>query len=158
MFSRKAMAVAVATAFVAPVQVLAQDTSTAAPAASSARAPIVTQSAFNPAISLILNGKYRNLEKEPDDYAIGGFVPAGGHGDEGHGHGAGPGEKGFGIDESELTISGNIDPYFSGYFTAAIIDEEVEVEEAFIQNTGYLPGATLKFGRFFSAFGYQNEQ
>jgi hypothetical protein len=67
MFSRKVMAVAVATAFVAPVQVLAQDTGTEAPAAASARAPIVTQSAFNPAISLILNGKYRNLEKEPDD-------------------------------------------------------------------------------------------
>lgn len=158
MFRRKVMAVAVAAAFVAPVHVLAQDAGTEAPAAASARAPIVTQSAFNPAISLILNGKYRHLEKEPDDYAIGGFVPAGGHGDEGHGHGAGPGERGFGIDESELTISGNIDPYFSGYFTAAIIDEEVEVEEAFIQNTGYLPGTTLKFGRFFSAFGYQNEQ
>lgn len=158
MFGRKAMAVAVATAFVAPLHVLAQDSGTEVPAAASARAPIVTQSAFNPAISLILNGKYRHLEQEPDDYAIGGFVPAGGHGDEGHGHGAGPGERGFGIDESELTISGNIDPYFSGYFTAAIIDEEVEVEEAFIQNTGYLPGTTLKFGRFFSAFGYQNEQ
>ncbi|MFN0039613.1 MAG: hypothetical protein ACKVP2_08895 [Burkholderiales bacterium] len=125
---------------------------------TSPRAPIVTQNAFNPAISLILDGKYRNLELDPDDYAIGGFVPAGGHGDEGHGHGAGPGERGFSIDESELTISANIDPYFSGYFTAAIVDEEVEVEEAFIQNTGFLPGTTVKFGRFFSAFGYQNEQ
>ncbi len=158
MFRRKVITVAVAAAFVAPVRAHAQDTRTEAPAAAGGRAPIVTQSAFNPAISLILNGKYRNLQQEPDDYAIGGFVPASGHGDEGHGHGAGPGERGFGIDESELTISGNIDPYFSGYFTAAVIDEEVEVEEAFIQNTGYLPGTTLKFGRFFSAFGYQNEQ
>lgn len=121
--------------------------------------PLVPATAFNPSISLILDGKYRSLELEPDSYQIGGFIPAGGHEEGGHGHGAGPGERGFGIDESELTISANIDPYFSGYFTAAVTGEnEVEVEEAFVQNSGWLPGFTVKFGRFFTAFGYQNEQ
>jgi hypothetical protein len=201
MFSRKTMAVAVATAFVAPACVLAADDaeireirdeidslkdgyesrirsleerlhqaeSAGQPASAQGAGgpltpaneakPISSQNTFNPAISLILDGKYRHLEGNPDDYAIGGFVPAGGHADEGHGHGAGPGEKGFSLEESELTISANIDPYFFGYFTAAITAEnEVEVEEAFIQNTGSIPGTTLKFGRFFSAFGYQNEQ
>jgi hypothetical protein len=129
-----------------------------APTAAAAK-PMLSDNTFNPAISLILDGKYRNLERDPDNYQIGGFVPAGGHGEDGHGHGAGPGERGFGIDESELTISANIDPYFSGYFTAALsAEDEVEVEEAFIQNSGFLPGTTIKFGRFFSAFGYQNEQ
>ncbi|MFN0313664.1 MAG: hypothetical protein ACKVQA_01315 [Burkholderiales bacterium] len=108
-------------------------------------------SAFNPAISLILDGKYRNLSKDPGTWQLGGFIPGGEE--------AGPGERGFGIGESELTLSANIDPYFSGYFAAAISPEnEIGVEEAHIQNTGLVPGMTIKFGRFFTALGYQNEQ
>jgi hypothetical protein len=134
--------------------------SAAAPAPVAASKPAANQGGFNPAISLILDGKYRQLQKDPETYAIGGFIPAGGHEDEGgHSHGAGPGERGFGIDESELTISANIDPYFAGYFTAGISrDNELEVEEAHITNTGFIPGTTFKFGRFFSGVGYVNEQ
>lgn len=124
---------------------------------SSRSAP--TSNAFNPAVSLILDAKYRNLELDPDTYQIGGFVPSGGHGgEEGHGHGAGPGERGFSLDESELTISANIDPYWLGYFTAGVADGEIEIEEAFIQNSGYVPGLVAKAGRFFSAIGYVNQQ
>jgi hypothetical protein len=181
---RTTVAAMVAAAFVSPVAALAQDdeiealrqqirqleerldraeqrrAQPPAPAASETAArPVLADNTFNPAISLILDGKYRNLQRDPDGYRIGGFVPAGGHGHDGHAHGAGPGERGLGIDESELTVSANIDPYFSGYFTAAMsAEDEVEVEEAFIQNSGFLPGTTIKFGRFFSAFGYQNEQ
>jgi hypothetical protein len=136
-----------------------------APAASAstpayANKPITTQNAFNPAISLILDGKYQNLERDPGTYQIGGFIPAGGHDDAGgHSHGSGPGEKGFSINESELTISANIDPYFAGYFTAGIsADNELEVEEAHITNSGFIPGTTIKFGRFFSGIAYLNEQ
>jgi len=115
--------------------------------------------AFNPAISLIIDAKYRDLELDPDTYQIGGFVPGGGHGDEdGHGHGAGPGERGFSLDETELSISGNIDPYWSGYFTAGVSDGEIDIEEAWIQNSGYFPGVIAKAGRFFSGIGYINEQ
>jgi hypothetical protein len=151
------MAAAVAAAFVSPAGALAQQSDTAA---YSPR-PLTAEAAFNPAISLILDGKYRHLKKDPDDYSIGGFLPPGGghdHG-EGHAHGFGPGDKGFGLDESELTISANIDPYFTGYFTAGFSrEDEVEIEEAFVQNSGYLPGTTIKFGRFFSGFGYLNER
>lgn len=116
-----------------------------------------TDNTLNPAISLILDGKYRNLLKDPDTWQLGGFIPV--DGEDGHGHGSGVGERGFGIDESELTISGNIDPYFYGYFTAALTPEnEVEVEEAHIQNSGLVPGLNIKFGRYFTAIGYQNEQ
>lgn len=113
--------------------------------------------AFNPAISLILDAKYRNFQLDPDSYQIGGFVPPTGHGHEA-GHGSGPGERGFGLDESELTISANIDPYFLGYFTAAFTDGEVEVEEAYIQNSGFVTGLVVKAGRYFSGIGYSNEQ
>ncbi|HUF19428.1 MAG TPA: hypothetical protein VMP00_01620 [Burkholderiales bacterium] len=158
---RKTMTAAIAAAFIAPVGAIAQDTQSTS-AAYSAR-PLSAESAFNPAISLILDGKYRHFKQDPDDYTIGGFLPpGGGHDDDdgdGHAHGFGPGEKGFGLDASELTISANIDPYFTGYFTAGISGEdEIEIEEAFIQNSGYLPGATIKFGRFLSGFGYLNER
>lgn len=129
---------------------LAEDAPQSAPGAVAPRT-LPTDNTLNPAISLILDGKYRNLSKDPDSWQLGGFIPGAEE--------PGPGDRGFGLDESELTISGNIDPYFYGYFTAAITPEnEVEVEEAHIQNSGMVPGLTVKFGRFFTALGYQNEQ
>ncbi len=99
---------------------------------------------------MILDGKYQNLELDPGTYQIGGFIPGG---DE-----IGPGSRSFNLGESELTISANIDPYFSGVFIAAVTPEnEVEIEEAYFQNTGFIPGTTFKVGRFLSGFGYLNE-
>jgi hypothetical protein len=126
-----------------------QAAGTAKPAAPAQSAP-ASANAFNPAISLILEGQYNNLQQDPETYQIGGFIPGG---DE-----IGPGNRSFNIGESELTVSANIDPYFSGFFVVAVTPEnEVEVEEAYVQNIGSLPGATLKFGRFLSGFGYLNE-
>lgn len=126
---------------------------------SSAESSELSGNAFNPSISLIIDAKYRDLEIDPDTYEIGGFVPGGGHGhgDE-DGHGSGPGERGFSLDESELTISANIDPYWYGYFTAGVSDGEIGVEEAWIQNSGFIPGVIAKAGRFFSGVGYINQQ
>jgi hypothetical protein len=113
----------------------------AAPAASSA---------FNPAISLILGGQYSHLQRDPETWRIGGFVPGG---DE-----IGPGNRSFNLGESELTVSASIDPYFSGYFVlAATPENEVEVEEAYVMNSGALPGLSIKAGRMLSGFGYLNE-
>ena len=127
----------------------------AAPAASAStpaytNKPITMQSAFNPAISLILDGKYQNLERDPGTYQIGGFIPGGEE--------IGPGGRSFNLGESELTVAANIDPYFSGVFIAAVAPEnEVEIEEGYFQNSGFIPGTTVKFGRFLSGFGYLNE-
>ncbi|MET0718475.1 MAG: hypothetical protein ABWY34_08735, partial [Pseudoxanthomonas sp.] len=121
----------------------------AAAAAPTASAP-TSSNAFNPAISLILGGQYSNLQRDPDTWRIGGFIPGG---DE-----IGPGSRSFNLGESELTVSANIDPYFSGYFVlAATPENEVEVEEAYIQNSGSLPGVSVKVGRMLSGFGYLNE-
>src|SRR6187399_2985909 len=107
-------------------------------------------SAFNPAISLILGGSYTSTSRDPADWHIAGFPPAG---DE-----IGPGERSFNLGESELTFSASIDPYFSGVLTAAITgDNEIAVEEAFVRTTALPDGFTGKMGRFFSGFGYLNE-
>jgi hypothetical protein len=70
----------------------------------------------------------------------------------------GPPKRSFGLGETELTFSANIDPYFRGVATAALTPEnEVEVEEAYFQTLALGKGFTLKGGRFLSGIGYQNE-
>src|SRR4051794_29649334 len=61
--------------------------------------------AFNPDISLILQGTVARSSQNPDDYQITGFMPSSG-GD------VAPAPRGFSLGESELVISSNIDPYF----------------------------------------------
>jgi hypothetical protein len=109
------------------------------------------ESAFNPAIALILQGTYANLSKDPDTYQITGYVPSGGE--------VGPPKRGFSLAETELNISGNIDPYFRGVAVAALTTEnEVEIEEAYFQTLALPRGLILKGGRYFSGIGYLNEQ
>jgi hypothetical protein len=115
------------------------------PAASAGGA-----TAFNPSISVVLGGSYTNARRDPEDWHIGGFTPAG---DE-----IGPGERSFNLGESELTIAASVDPYFSAQLTAAITGEdEIEVEEAFVRTSALPEGFTAKLGRFFSGLGYLNE-
>ncbi|HQX47536.1 MAG TPA: hypothetical protein PK555_09020 [Steroidobacteraceae bacterium] len=106
--------------------------------------------AFNPAISLIIGGSYTDTSRDPGNWHIAGFIPGG---DE-----VGPGERSFNLGESELTLSANVDPYFSATMTAAVTGEgEIEVEEAFFRTLALRAGFTAKGGRFFSGFGYLNE-
>jgi hypothetical protein len=108
------------------------------------------QTAFNPAVSVILAGNYAHLSEDPSSYRIGGFIPSG---DE-----IGPGERSFNLGESELTLAANVDPYFFANVTAAISsDNEIEVEEAYFRTLALHEGFTVKGGRFFSGLGYLNE-
>src|SRR5688500_8136388 len=114
----------------------------------AAHAQEARESAFNPAISLILQGRYAD-QKDIEERHVTGFVGGG------HEHGAG---RGFSLDGSELVFSGNIDSYFRGLLNVALADEEVEVEEAWFQTLGLGGGFIAKGGRFLSGIGYINEQ
>ncbi len=103
---------------------------------------------FNPDISLILQGRYAHLD-DVEHRHLSGFLPAG------HAHDA---AHGFSLDHTELVMSASVDPYFRGYFNLALLDEEVEIEEAWFQTTSLGNGLLLKGGRFLSGIGYQNEQ
>lgn len=106
--------------------------------------------AFNPAISAILNGTYTNLSRDPAGFAIAGFAPGGE---------AGPGKRGFSLGESELVLSANVDPHFSGVLIASVTPEDtIGVEEAYGIWTAAPAGLVPKFGRFLSGIGYLNEQ
>ncbi len=120
---------------------------------SAAAAPASRQSAsagggFNPDVSLILQGRYANLD-DIEHRHISGFLPAG------HDHGT---PRGFSLDHTELVLSASVDPYFDGYFNLALVDEEVEIEEAWFRTTALGNGFTVKGGRFLSGIGYQNEK
>jgi hypothetical protein len=110
-----------------------------------------TESAFNPAVSAILNGVYANLSQDPNTYRLNGFVPTMGD--------VSPGKRGFSLGESELGISANVDHLFRGTLIAAIQPDGtgVDVEEAYLQTLALSRGFGVKAGRFFSAVGYQNQ-
>ena len=112
--------------------------------------PATAASAFNPGISLILQGTWARTQQDPNNFQISGFAPSGGE--------VGPPRRSFGLGESELLLTASIDPYFRGTLIAALTpDNRVEVEEAFFQTLALPKGLTLKAGRFLSGIGYQNE-
>jgi hypothetical protein len=126
--------VAVAPVPVAPVKTGAQSSLTA----------------FNPAISAILNGRYTHTSRDPSTFTIPGFSPEGE---------VGPGRRGFSLGESELVFSASVDPLFDATLNLAVTPEDtVEVEEAYGRYLGSSIGLTPKFGRFRSGIGYLNEQ
>lgn len=132
----------------------AQNAVAAAPASAPAPMPApaaTAASAFNPGMGLVLAGTYANLRQDPSHYRLHGFAPAGGE--------AGPGARSFSLGESELTLAASIDPLFSGQMTFSLSGEnEVGVEEAYIQTRGLASGVNLKAGRFMSGIGYLNSQ
>jgi hypothetical protein len=127
-------------------RVLAAEAATRATPATPAATPVVTPTAtaeaptgrrdnrFNPAVSLVLSGTYAHLQQDAEG-------------------------KGLSLGESEITFSANIDPWWYGSMTMAVTPEdEVEVEEAYVQTTALSHGLSVKAGRFFSGLGYLNEQ
>ncbi len=107
--------------------------------------------AFNPAISIILNGSYSHHSLDPSGYTRAGFPLAGE---------AGPGSNGFSLGESEVSLAANIDDKFYGQLTLAAGTEDgqdhVGVEEAFIDTTSLPDNFSIRAGRFFSNIGYLN--
>jgi hypothetical protein len=139
----------------AQTQAAAAEAAKAAPEAAAAAQPAaaqpvakqVTDNAFNPAMSLILQGVYGDLDERPEDYAVTGFAGPGR---------INPGTRGFSLGESELNLSANIDQLFYGNLLLAFEEGEAEVEEAWFQTLALGHGLTVKGGRFFSGIGYQN--
>ena len=120
----------------------------AANAAAGKTATRQVSNNFNPAISLILDGKLSAFSKDPGTHALPGFALGGE---------TGPGDEGLRLGESELVMSANIDDKFYGQFIAALTPEnETEIEEAFFETFALGDGFTVRGGRFLSAIGYLN--
>lgn len=105
--------------------------------------------AFNPEISLILQGSYGARRSSPNTTdVISGFIPAT---DE-------IAPRGFSLGESELVLASNIGPYARGQLNLAAGEETVAVEEAWFQTLELGGGLGFKAGRYASGVGYANAQ
>jgi hypothetical protein len=111
----------------------------------------VSGNAFNPAVSLILNGHYASYSQDPAAFQLPGFLL-----DE---EAALPSE-GLSLDETELALSANVDDKYYGSFTASLEQDggetSVELEEAYVETLSLPKGLKLKAGRFLSEVGYLN--
>jgi hypothetical protein len=142
-----------------PVATSAVTTTAVAPAPAAVPEPVAVAapssaasglSAFNPAISAVLQGVYANLSQDPNRYSLAGFVPSGD---------IVPAKRGFSIAESELSLTANVDDKVYGNLTFSLSPgNTVEVEEAYGMFTALPDGITPKFGRFLSGIGYLNDQ
>jgi hypothetical protein len=117
-----------------------------------APATLAAGNAFNPALSVILQGSVNGYSENPDDYALPGFQL---------GEEVGLAAEGLTLDETEITASANVDPWFYGQTTIGLADAseggtEVELEEAYVDPQMLPAGLNLRFGRFFSDIGYLN--
>nr|VFJ54681.1 MAG: hypothetical protein BECKDK2373C_GA0170839_104416 [Candidatus Kentron sp. DK] len=123
----------------------------------AAQAPVPTggaqsrANAFNPAISLVLQGTGAAYSRNPDDWHLPGFQ-AGGE--------AGLKSEGLSLDETELTASASVDNWFYGQATLGLHqhegETEVHVEEAFLDSLSLPGGLGVRLGRFFPEVGYGN--
>ena len=108
--------------------------------------------AFNPALSVILQGSVNSYSKNPDNYTLPGFQL---------GEESGLAAEGLTLDETEVTASASVDPYFYGQTTISFADEgsggtEVSIEEAFVDPLMLPAGLGMRFGKFYSDIGYLN--
>ena len=105
---------------------------------------------FNPDISVIFNALYHN-----DTYGDGiGSIFDSIDGFEARD--AQDFDKGFQIEEIELFIEAEIDPFFAGYVNFIFTEDNVELEEAVVRTTSLPYGLELKGGKFFSDFSRAN--
>jgi hypothetical protein len=74
-----------------------------------------------------------------------------------------PKQRGGQIRNAELTVDGNVDPYFKGQGNVVLkLDEnnetEIELEEAYLQTVSLPANLQVKAGQYFTEFGRQNAQ
>ncbi len=124
---------------------------------------VTVGNAFNPQISVILDGGYYH-----DDSGGNGNVllnetiqpSLGGHGEAEHDHAHGADiENGFNLRETEIAFTAAVDPYFdAAVYLALESGGEVEIEEAWFATRNLPAGLRLKAGKFLSDIGYLNNQ
>jgi hypothetical protein len=108
--------------------------------------------AFNPALSVILQGSLNSYSEDPDTYALPGFQLGGE---------AGLASEGLTLDETEITASANVDQVFYAQSIFALEDgedgTEINIEEAYVDPLALPAGLGGRLGRFYSGVGYLNQ-
>jgi hypothetical protein len=150
--------------------VLAEQTATGtAPADATAERTLATPeggsvtagNAFNPQLSVILDGGYYRDEAGGEAYALLSEAAQPSHSSRGeheHGHDEAI-SNGFNLRTTELAFSAAVDPYFDAtVYLALEPGGEVELEEAWFATRSLPAGLRLKAGKFLSDIGYLNNK
>jgi len=124
---------------------------------------ISSGTAFNPALSIIMDGVYYqdNQDGETAELAeqLDGIHQIHTHeGETEHEHAHGSVEEGFNVRDVELAASATVDPYFDARAQIVFSEENVAVEEAYFLTRRLPAGLQLKGGKFLSDIGYANNQ
>jgi hypothetical protein len=119
--------------------------------------------AFNPQISVILDGNYYHDDVDGEGTELLGMADGISHAhgaDHDHGgHSHGGAEQGFNFRSAEIAFSASVDTYFDAAALLAIdSDGSVELEEAWFQTRSLPYGLKVKAGKFLSDIGYMNNQ
>lgn len=131
---------------------------TAQPVTGDRLGAVTSGAAFNPQISVILDGVYYRDNKGGQTQGL--YEHLDGinhsHGDHGHGHGI---ERGFNLRPTELIFSATVDPWFDANLMLTVdSDGGVELEQAYFDTRSLPAGLKLRGGKFFSGIGYLNEK
>ncbi len=132
-------------------------------AKSSATSSVTSGNAFNPQISVILDGNYYQDGMDGEGAELLGMADGINHShhddEHDHGHAHGGAEEGFNFRSMELAFSATVDPYFDASAYLAIdADGGVDLEEAWLQSRNLPYGLRIKAGKFLSDIGYANTQ
>lgn len=131
------------------------------------RGQVSSGNAFNPALSVIMDGVYYHDNHDGEGASLieslDGIAHAHNHGDEeeehAHAHSHGGVEQGFNLRDVEMALSATVDPYFDARAQLVFSESEgVEVEEAYFRSRRLPAGLQLKGGKFLSDIGYANNQ
>ena len=121
---------------------------------------VSTGTAFNPAISVILDGSfYRESTRGSKSYSEA-LSEVTGFGSD-HDHGDHDGESlvnGFNLNHAEIVMSASVDHYFDALLNLGVSEHGMEIEEAYGVTRNLPAGLQLKMGKFYSGIGYQNSQ
>lgn len=141
-------------------------TPAAAPAKPSGGFGALTSgSAFNPQISVILDGNYYHdgIDGEGAELVGEAFTPGRSthahEGEDGHDHAHAGTQNGFNFREAEIAFSATVDHYFDAALYLAVDgDGNLDFEEGWFQTRSLPYGLKIKGGKFLSGFGYINKQ
>lgn len=125
---------------------------------------VTSGTAFNPQISVILDGNYYHDDVDGEGTELLGMADGISHAhgaehDHDHGHSHGGAEQGFNFRSAEIAFSASVDTYFDATALLAVdSDGEVDLEEAWFQTRSLPYGLKVKAGKFLSDIGYANNQ
>lgn len=117
------------------------------------------ESAFNPRISLILDGVYYRDDKKGAGPEMLEHIDGINHGHDHEGHAHGELERGFNLRETELAFAATVSPHFDAAAMLTISEHgDVELEEAYFDTRSLPYGLKIRGGKFLSGIGYLNGQ